>query len=184
MTIAAVAAFGLVCAACSDDDGAGVRDIGGSGSASGSASASASGSASGSAIAECEPVGDIQSADTRISVLLDEWVIDAGMPSAPAGRIGFVNENVGEEPHELVVVRGMSPTDLPLDSDGALDETALPDGALIGEVEAFPSGETCDGVFELAADDYTLLCNIVETEENGKVESHLAEGMVTTFTVN
>jgi hypothetical protein len=187
MTLAALAVLGLVATACSDDDGAEVRDIGGSGSASGSASASASGSASGpasgSVIAECKPVGDIQSADTRVSVLLDEWVVDVGVPSAPAGRIGFVNENVGEEPHELVVVRGVGPTELPLDSDGALDETALPDGALVGEVEPFPPGETCDGVFELEADEYTLLCNIVETEESGEVESHLAEGMVTTFTV-
>jgi hypothetical protein len=186
VTVAAIAMLGLVAAACSDD-GAEVRDIGGEGSssasASGSASASTSGPASGSGNAECEPVGDIQSADTRVSVLLDEWVVDVGAPTAPAGSVGFVNENVGGEPHELVVVRGVSPTDLPLDSDGALDEGALPEGALVGEVEAFPAGETCDGVFELSADEYTLLCNIVETEENGEVESHLNQGMVTTFTV-
>jgi hypothetical protein len=28
-----------------------------------------------------------------------------------------------------------------------------------------------------------LLCNIVEEEEDGEVESHFAEGMHTTFTV-
>jgi hypothetical protein len=185
VTAVAVAALALVVAGCSDDDGAEVRNIGGEGSssASSSASASASGPASGSAVATCEPVGDIQSADTRVSVLLDEWVIDVGMPSAPGGRIGFVNENVGAEPHELVVVRGVSPTELPLDSDGAADEERLPEGALIGEVEAFPAGETCAGVFALTAGEYTLFCNIVETEENGEVESHLTNGMVTTFTV-
>jgi hypothetical protein len=136
MTIVLVAVLGLLAAACSDDDGAEVRNIGGAGSssASGSGSASASGPARGSAVATCEPVGDIQSADTRVDVLLDEWAIDVGVPSAPEGRIGFVNQNVGAEPHELVVVRGVSPTALPLDADGAADEEQLPRGALIGEV--------------------------------------------------
>jgi hypothetical protein len=184
--IAAVGAvFALVVAGCSDDDGAEVRNIGGEGSssASGSGSASASGPASASGTASCDPVGDIQTADTRVSVLLDEWVIDVGAPSAPAGRVGFVNENVGVEPHELVVVRGVSPTELPVDADGAADEAALPEGALVGEVEAFPPGETCAGVFELTAGEYTLFCNIVEKKESGEIESHLRNGMVTTFTV-
>lgn len=166
----------LALAACGGDDGAEVRNLNGD-----SGSSSASGSASGTA--ECEPVGDIAGATTRVGVRLDEWVVDVGAPSAPAGTIGFVNENVGKEPHELVIVNGVTPTDLPLADDGALDEAALPEGALIGEVEAFPAGQTCDGTFELQAGEYTLLCNIVETEENGERESHLKEGMVTTFTV-
>ncbi|MBM3674287.1 MAG: hypothetical protein FJW88_04915 [Actinobacteria bacterium] len=180
--LALVMVLQVVVGACGDnDDGAKVRSIGDDGSSS--ASGSASGSASASGTAECEPVGDIQEADTRVDVRLDEWVVDLGVPAALAGKIGFVNENIGEEPHELVVVDGVTPTDLPLDDDGALDEAALPDGALVGEVEAFPAGQTCDGVFELDPGEYTLLCNIVETEESGEVESHLKEGMVTTFTV-
>jgi hypothetical protein len=177
MMIVAVAVFGLVAAACSDDDGAEVRNIGGAGSSSASGPASASGTA------RCEPVGDIRSADTRVNIRLDEWVVDVGAPSARAGNVGFVTENVGDEPHELVIVRGVSPTDLPLDSDGALDEAKLPESALVGEVEPFPAGETCRGVFELSAGEYTLACNIVETEANGEVESHLKQGMVTAFTV-
>jgi hypothetical protein len=193
----AVAALALVVgvAACSsDDDGASVRSVdgesasasSGSGSSTGSGSGSASGSASGvsgsgSAIAgECEPVGELSTAATRVNVTLDEWVIEPDASTAPAGAIGFVLENKGEDPHELVVVKGVSPADLPLKADGSLDEDLLPAGALIGEVEAFPAGTSCNGVFDLAPGEYTLVCNVFEESEH---ESHLKEGMVTTFTV-
>jgi len=177
------------------DDGAGVRTIGNdasasgsasaTGSASGSGSASATGSATGtaSAAARCKPVGDIADATTRVAVRLDEWVIVPNPRSVPAGRVGFVVENVGKEPHELVIIKGVAPGALPTDRHGALDESRLPAGALVGEIEAFPAGETCDGVFALTPGEYTLVCNLTEKEDK-KVESHLGEGMVTTFTVS
>jgi hypothetical protein len=37
---------------------------------------------------------------------------------------------------------------------------------------------------DLEAGTYLLLCNVVEEEETGEVESHFAEGMHTTFTVD
>lgn len=46
-----------------------------------------------------------------------------------------------------------------------------------------PPGETCAGTFEMAAGEYLLLCNIVEAEPDGAVESHYEEGMVTEFEV-
>ena len=175
----------IALAACGDD---------GSDTRSNSASASGSGSGSGSAVsgsgsktasdAKCEPHGDASKATTSIPVSLSEFKITLTEDTAPAGLVHFELSNVGAEPHEFVVVKGVAPDELPLDADGALDESALPDGALIGEVEPFPGkGETCDGTFELSAGDYTLLCNIVETEANGEVEAHLHEKMVTTFTV-
>jgi hypothetical protein len=132
---------------------------------------------------ECEPVGDISTATTTVDVTLDEWVIEVGAPSAPAGPVGFAADNRGKEPHELVVLKGVDAAALPLDDDGALDEAKLPDGALIGEIEPFPAGETCDGVFELDPAEYVLVCNITEVEPDGTVESHLKQGMLTTFTV-
>jgi hypothetical protein len=173
----------LVAVACGDDDGGGVRDVGdGAGSATGSGSASGSdGSGSGSASGRaggCEPVGELSEATTRVTVGLDEWTVVPEPASAPAGRIGFITENQGKEAHELVVIRGVAPADLPLERNGSLDEQELPAGALVGEVEAFPPGETCNGVFDLEPGEYTLLCNV---REHGNV--HLDEGMVTTFTV-
>ncbi len=181
--------FLLGAAACGDDDGEDVRvlDEAGSGSASGSGSGSASGSGSGSGSgshaeeAECVPVGDVSTTDSTVDVTLDEFTFDIS-GTATAGTVGFELENAGEEPHEMAIVRADSIEELPTDENGSLDDAALPAGALIGEVEPFPAGETCRGAFELEAGDYVMLCAIVE-EENGEVESHLAEGMATTFTV-
>ena len=133
--------------------------------------------------AKCEPYGVFSDSTTRIDVVLDDWVVDLSQPDAPAGLIGFALDDQSEMPHEFVVVKGVTPTELPLADDGSLDEDALPEGALIGEVEPFPGGETCEGTFELTAGEYTLLCNIVEENDDGTIDVHLKEGMVTTFTV-
>jgi hypothetical protein len=177
-----VVACALVFAACGDDDGGSVRESG-SGSPSGSGSGTGSGSATGSAAeAECVPVGDETAAAATVAVELDEFTITLDTQEVAAGLIHFDVQNIGEEPHELVVVRGVAPDDLPRDENGAMDEAGLPEGALIGEVEPFPGGESCDGTFELPAGAYTLVCNITEVED-GEVESHLKLGMVTTLTV-
>jgi hypothetical protein len=190
-----VAAAALSFTACGSDDGNDVRSnaCGGSGSdaASGSGSGSGaggSGAASGSACAEdasepkCEPVGNKDEAETTVKVTLDEWTVKLDKASAHAGMIHFALDNVGDEAHEMVVAMADDAAALPLTKDGGLDEQKLPKGSVIGEVEGFPPGKTCDGTFDLAAGTYQLLCNIVETEDN-KVEAHLHEGMHTTFTV-
>jgi hypothetical protein len=190
MTVVAVTAAGLALAACSgSDDGASVRNLNCATSESGSASGtgkcpsgSGSATASGSGASTCSYGADIASAATRVPVRLDEWAIDVARRSAPAGTVGFVVKNAGKETHELVVLRGVTPKELPLDAHGALAEARLPQGALVGEVEGIPAGDTCTGVFELTAGEYTLVCNITETKD-GKTESHLHEGMVTTFSV-
>ena len=122
------------------------------------------------------PVGDIKTAATEVDAELSEWAITAPATATP-GKIGFVAKNVGEEVHELVVVKTDNVDSLPTKEDGSLDEEKLPSGALIGEIEGFPAGESCTGVFEMPAGKYALICNIVETEESGEVESHLKEGM-------
>lgn len=173
----------LGASACGNDDGAGVREIGDGGSASGASGSGASGSAAGGSVAEaeCEPVGDLADADSTVSVDLDDFTI-ATSGSATAGSVGFELHNVGEKPHEFVIVAGNSVEALPTDDDGALVEDDLPSTAFIGEVEPFPAGDDCSGVFDLEAGEYVLLCNIVE-HEDGQTESHLAEGMATTFIV-
>lgn len=132
-----------------------------------------------STAAACEPVGS--GVGTEVAVALDEWSVESSPAGAPAGTVTFRASNAGEEPHELVVVRGVAPEALTV-VEGKVDEEALPDGAFIGEVEAFPAGETCSGTFELSAGSYTLFCNIVE-EHDGQPESHFQEGMVATFEV-
>lgn len=181
--LATAAVFALVLGACGTDDGSSVREPqrGASGS-SGSGTGSGAGSGSGAAAAACEPVGDPATADRRVTALLDEFTVQPETSSVPAGRIAFTARNVGAEPHELVVVRAENAAALPVTQDGSMAEDQLRPGQLVGEIEEFPAGQDCTGVFELQPGSYVLLCNIVETE-NGMTESHFEEGMSTEFTV-
>lgn len=179
----------VVLAACGDDDGASVRDLGGSassgsgsGSGSASGSGSGSGSASGSAVAHCEPVGDASSADTTVAVTLDEWSIEVAESEVPAGTITFAATNSGEDAHEVVIVRSDDVDSLPTTGDGIVDEEQLTEGTFIGEIEAFPSGEDCTGTFDLEPGTYALFCNILESEE-GELENHFELGMRTEIDV-
>ncbi len=139
----------LALAACgAADDGASVRSIDGAGGeiSGGSASGSMSGSASASAVAgaTCDPVGDPADADATVAVELAEWTIEP-TGDVPAGTVALEAVNRGAEPHELVVIRGLAPAELPTDADGSLVEDELPDGALVGEVEPFPSRRDLHG---------------------------------------
>jgi hypothetical protein len=102
--------------------------------------------------------------------------------STSAGAVTFDVANEGEDAHELVVVKANDVASLPLNDQEIVDEEGLPEGAFIGEVEAFPSGESCEGTFDLEPADYVLFCNIVE-EEEGEIENHFQLGMSTEFTV-
>lgn len=173
----------LALAGCGDDDGGSVTS---SGAGSGSASASGSGSGSGSGSASAAPEGCAVeggtggAGDATLDVVLSEWAIVAADEVA-AGAVTFEAVNEGEEPHELVLVRGAGPDELEIGHDG-LDEEALPDGAeVVGEIEPFPGGETCSGTFELEPGDYALVCNIVDDHGHG---AHAAEGMVAGLTVS
>lgn len=174
-----VAALLLVGTACGGDDGASVRD-GGAASASGSGSGSGSGS---TAQAECQPVGDASTATQTLHVDLGHMVITPPDPTVPAGAVNIVATNVDTEPHELVVIRGDDRASLPTDEHGAFDEEAFDAADVIGEIEPFPGGESCNGVFDLEPGSYLLLCNITEVMDDGMVESHFAMGMVTSLTV-
>jgi plastocyanin len=117
-----------------------------------------------------------------LDVSLYEWGVDPSASSVEAGEVEFNATNDGGEPHELVIVKGMAPADLPVDEDGKVIEDDLPEGAFIGEIEEFDAGLTESATFDLEAGTYTLFCNIVEIED-GEPESHFQEGMVTTITV-
>jgi hypothetical protein len=176
----------LLLAGCGSDDGAGVRNVdgtqspSGSGTASGTGTGSGSGTASGQAAA-CKPVGDAATSDATIAVELKEWAVLPARADVPAGTVTFEARNTGEDAHELVVVRATDPASLPLAADGTVDEDKLPEGAFVGEIEAFPAKQTCPGTFELAAGSYALFCNILETEADGAKENHYANGMRARF---
>jgi hypothetical protein len=179
----------LLLAGCGSDDGAGVRNVdgaqasgSGTGSARGTGSGSGSGTASGQA-ATCKPVGDAGAADATIAVELKEWQVLPARADVPAGTIAFEARNTGQLAHELVVVRAADPAALPLAADGTVDETKLPKGAFVGEVESFGAGQTCTGTFALAPGGYALFCNLLEPGTGGADENHYANGMRSRFEV-
>jgi hypothetical protein len=167
----------LLLPGCGSDDGAGVRN---GASASGSGAASGSGTASGQAAA-CKPVGDAAKSDATVAVELKEWTVLPARADVPAGTVTFEADNTGKEAHELVVVRADDPAALPLAADGTVDEEKLPEGAFVGEVEAFPAGQRCSGTFELPAGRYALFCNLLVTAADGSKENHYANGMRAAF---
>jgi uncharacterized cupredoxin-like copper-binding protein len=118
-----------------------------------------------------------------VDVVLSEFIVDPAQDTAAAGEVTFALDNQGGETHEFVVVEAASADDLPVDDDGAFDEEAFGEDNVLGEVEDIEAGDTAELTLDLEAGDYVLLCNIVEEEEDGEVESHFAEGMHTTFTV-
>jgi plastocyanin len=185
-SLAALGVALLLLAGCGSDDGTGVRTVDSgtaSGSGGGSGSGSGSGTGSGSEAVACKPVGDAGAADTKVTVELSEWKVAPDPATVKPGTITFEAANVGVDAHELVVVRADDPATLPRAADGTVDEGKLPAGSFIGEVEAFPSKQRCQGTFALTAGSYALFCNILETEADGTKENHYANGMRTSFEV-
>lgn len=115
-------------------------------------------------------------------VEVGEWFVEPEHDDVPEGQVTFEVHNVGGHTHEFVVVAAEDTDDLQVE-DGQVQEDALGEDALVGEIEDIPPGETCAGPFEMAAGEYLLLCNIVEAEPDGAVESHYEEGMVTELEV-
>jgi hypothetical protein len=174
---AGVLAMALVVAGCGDDDGGSASENLGSDQTTSSTGAAG-------AFTGCKTEGAATATPSEEVVLtLGEWTIK---PSAQpkAGNISFKAENAGAEEHEVVFVKGDDAAALPKDADGALDEEKLPEGALIGEIEAFPPGQVCSGTFNLAAGKYVMVCNVVHTEPNGEKEAHFSEGMHEILTVS
>lgn len=116
-----------------------------------------------------------------VGVVLKEWRIDLEKQEVKTGPVTFRVNNLGGEDHELVVIK----TDrhhkaLPV-SHGKVVETEA--GELIGEIDEFPWGEAREATFMLSPGNYALICNMVEQEEDGGLESHYREGMHVPFTV-
>jgi hypothetical protein len=170
--VAAAAVLLLGLAAC-DDDGASVRDLGGSassGSGSGSGtSASGSGTEAGGECVE-------DKGDPGIAVALAEFSVVPDEDKLTPGPNRFIVTNTGELDHELYVAQAPQVEALPLTGDEGVDEEALRPGQIVAEIEEVPAGETCVLEVDLEPTNYVLFCNIVdEGEENPR--SHFLRGM-------
>ena len=117
-------------------------------------------------------------------VRLMEFKVKPQRDFIAAGKTKFVVKNAGTEEHEFVVVRGDDPEALPTAADGSVDEDQIPTADQVGELEEIKPGKTKSKTFKLSADAYILFCNVVDTESDGTVVSHFAEGMYTTLDVS
>lgn len=119
---------------------------------------------------------------TQVNVQLAEWSITPDVDTVAAGEVYFLADNAGAEPHELVVIRSdLAPERLPTGDDGGVPEDEVD---MIGEIEPFAAGSQASVAFNLEPGSYLLICNVVEEEESGELESHYQEGMRTAFTVD
>ena len=119
----------------------------------------------------------------EVNVVVSEFTVEPDPDSVGAGEVTFVVDNQGGEIHEFLVVDADSADALPVDDDGAFDEAAFGEDKVLDEVEDIESGDTAELTLDHEAGTYVLLCNVVEEEESGEVESHFNEGMHATFTV-
>jgi len=165
VALAVTLVVGLALTACGSDDGASTRSSGCGAAASGAGGSSASGADTGQG-----------SGGRLFSVVEDEWTVRPQAPTVAAGKVRFRVDNRGQRTHELVVVRGVRPADLPLTREGRLDESKLPKGAVLGEVEGVTRGAHCEKTFTLKPGRYVLLCNLVDGKGSAK-RVHLAKGM-------
>jgi hypothetical protein len=126
----------------------------------------------------CVPSGDPSTATSRVAATLRDFEIVLANGSVAGGTVAIDAENRGTHPHEIVVVKGVAPGDLPHDAAGKVDEDKLPSGAVIGELEAFNPDLSCAAAFDLDPGTYTLFCNVV-----GPEGAHEKLGMVTVLDV-
>jgi hypothetical protein len=108
---------------------------------------------------------------TVIEAELDEWTVVLSGP-VPAGMVQFNVTNVGEFPHELVILTGKY-DEMAQNESGAVIEADLAAGQLLDEVETLEPGGTGTVTLDLAPGHYTLLCNI---EFGGS--SHVGRGQL------
>ena len=115
----------------------------------------------------------------KVKVQLIEFQVNPALQYVAKGKINFVVKNAGTEKHEFVIVRGADPAALPTKPDGSADEDQIKKSDQVGELENIKKGKTKSKTFKLSTGPYILLCNTVDTEEDGTVVSHFARGMST-----
>lgn len=172
--VASMAGVAMLVGACGGEDRPNVDVIEDGGTSSASSSASGTGSASAGEVSP-KPAGAQQ-----VDVVLREWAVEPKVTSVKAGEVYFLADNRGpSDAHELVIVKtDLAADKLPVEK-GKVPESKV---QVIDEIEAFAPKSQASKTVKLAAGNYVLFCNIVETD-GGKTESHYDQGMRAAFRV-
>ncbi len=122
---------------------------------------------------------------TDRTFMLNEFTIKLGSQSLPSGKVFLTANNVGNEEHELVLVRASSVTDLPTKADGSVNEDKIAESDKVGEIAHVMSHQTKSSNFQLDPGTYVAFCNLIDqmgtgSMMNGNMGSghvHFARGM-------
>ncbi len=119
---------------------------------------------------------------TVIEVVLNEFAVVPSESTVAAGAITFRATNDGpDDAHEMVIIRtDLAPDALPTADDGSVPEADID---LVDEIEEIAVGESDELTVDLEAGSYVLICNIVQEEADGTIESHYQKGMRSALTV-
>lgn len=116
-----------------------------------------------------------------LNITLKEWKVLLDKTEVAAGDLAVAVNNQGEELHELVIIRltdsNTSVGNLPVNQHGAIDESKMDFGTLVGEIEDLQSGKVHTSRFSLQPGNYAIVCNMLEKEPDGSMEAHYSMGM-------
>lgn len=98
---------------------------------------------------------------------LSEFTIVPPDQALHAGSVTITADNVGGETHELVIVASKASADLPMKSDGSVDEDRIPDAQKVGEISDVPAHTTRSKTFDLKPGAYVAFCNVIDSIGSG-----------------
>jgi uncharacterized cupredoxin-like copper-binding protein len=105
----------------------------------------------------------------RVTVAMRDFKFQPTQLEAVAGKLRVTAKDVGDEPHEFVVIRtNRAPNSLPTKGGQASEAGA------VGEIQEQSPGRTASHVFSLRRGRYVFICN---------VPGHYASGMYGRLTV-
>ena len=131
-----------------------------------------------SADATASPVARASATDARpdgpITVQLRDFSFKLSSASAPSGDVTFEMKNLGDVPHDFVLIRtNLDAADLPhLTEDLKVNEDGLD---IVYELKDLKTGESANPTVNLEAGHYVVICNI---------SGHYDGGMRVDFEVN
>lgn len=123
---------------------------------------------------------------SKLDVEIREWNVTSSVEKIPAGDIEVTIRNKGKEVHEMVLMM-LNTNDpvlhLPVDKNGAIDEKTMTFAKIVDETEGMEPGKHVKKTVNLKPGRYAFVCNMVETEKDGSIESHYSKGMATQLIV-
>ena len=181
--LALTAAAGLALAACGSssksDSGSATTSAAGTATtaAASTATTAAATATTNAATATTASAGTTAAAvaSGSVAVTMKEWSITPG--AIKAGAVSLAVKNEGQNPHELQIIKADGFASLPL-SSGAVDESKLAAGAVVGKTARIDGGGSATLAVTLPAGKYVFVCNL-----GSGATSHAAKGQHVDVTV-